>query len=125
MKAISIKYPWAGFILEGKKTIELRSWRTRYRGPVLIHRSGPGGGIVGIAEIADVIAIKNLDHFRSLVGQHHAPQNFYQAKLFGWVLKNARPVEFVPCKGRLGLWEPGAEIMSRLTGDTAWRGLGQ
>ena len=114
MKALSIKEPWAGLIVEGKKTIELRSFRTHYRGPVLVHRSGKGGGIVGAMEIVDVIKIESLDQFRSLRDKHQAPDEFYQEKLFGWILENVKPVEFIPCKGKLGLWEPPADILNKL-----------
>ena len=37
MKAISIKQPWASLIAHGIKDIENRTWRTNYRGRVLIH----------------------------------------------------------------------------------------
>jgi hypothetical protein len=37
MKALSIRQPWASLIVAGYKDIENRSWRTSYRGPVLIH----------------------------------------------------------------------------------------
>ena len=37
MKAISIKQPWAYLIAAGVKDIENRSWKTNYRGTVLIH----------------------------------------------------------------------------------------
>lgn len=40
MKALSIRQPWAGLIALGIKTIELRSWSTSYRGPLLICASG-------------------------------------------------------------------------------------
>lgn len=36
-KAISIKQPWAYLICSGIKDIENRTWRTKYRGKVLIH----------------------------------------------------------------------------------------
>ena len=36
MKAISIKEPWASLIHTGKKTIETRTWKTNYRGPLLL-----------------------------------------------------------------------------------------
>ena len=32
MKALSIRQPWAELILQGRKTIELRTWKTSYRG---------------------------------------------------------------------------------------------
>ena len=37
MKAITIKQPWASLIATGLKDIENRSWKTNYRGRVLIH----------------------------------------------------------------------------------------
>ncbi|MBR9701788.1 ASCH domain-containing protein, partial [Candidatus Pacearchaeota archaeon] len=36
MKAISIKEPWASLIDKGKKTIETRTWKTKYRGKLLL-----------------------------------------------------------------------------------------
>lgn len=37
MKALTIRQPWASLIALGVKTIETRSWRTNYRGPIAIH----------------------------------------------------------------------------------------
>jgi hypothetical protein len=37
MKAITVKQPWASLIVEGLKDIENRTWRTNFRGRVLIH----------------------------------------------------------------------------------------
>lgn len=39
MKALSIRAPWWWAILHAGKNIENRSWRTDYRGPILIHAS--------------------------------------------------------------------------------------
>lgn len=36
MKAISLWQPWASLVSTGAKKIETRSWRTNYRGPLLI-----------------------------------------------------------------------------------------
>ncbi|MFN6025464.1 MAG: ASCH domain-containing protein, partial [Planctomyces sp.] len=36
MKALSIRQPFASLIAAGKKTVELRTWYTHYRGPLLI-----------------------------------------------------------------------------------------
>lgn len=38
-KAISINAYWAWAIREGHKRVENRTWRTRHRGPLLIHAS--------------------------------------------------------------------------------------
>ena len=40
MKALSIKQPWASLIAHGIKDIENRTWKTNYRGKILIHASG-------------------------------------------------------------------------------------
>lgn len=37
MKALSIKQPWAYLIAAGLKDVENRTWRTKHRGPFLIH----------------------------------------------------------------------------------------
>lgn len=39
MKALSLMEPWAALIAAGVKSIETRSWRTAYRGPLYIHAS--------------------------------------------------------------------------------------
>jgi hypothetical protein len=39
MKALSIHQPWAWAILHAGKTVENRTWSTKYRGPLLIHAS--------------------------------------------------------------------------------------
>lgn len=37
MKALTIKQPWATLIALGEKKVETRSWKSKYRGPLLIH----------------------------------------------------------------------------------------
>lgn len=37
MKALTLTQPWATLVAIGAKTIETRSWRTHYRGPIAIH----------------------------------------------------------------------------------------
>lgn len=39
MKTISLWQPWATLVMVGAKQIETRSWRTPYRGALLIHAS--------------------------------------------------------------------------------------
>jgi hypothetical protein len=39
MKALSLHQPWASLIGLGVKTIETRSWSTKYRGPLAVHAS--------------------------------------------------------------------------------------
>ena len=53
MKALTLKQPWATLISEGLKEYEFRSWKTNYRGKILIH-SGKG------------VDKKDLDNFKNL-----------------------------------------------------------
>jgi len=56
MKALSVKQPYANLIAKGLKTIETRTWRTSYRGPLLICSSKnppiePAGKALCIVEL--------------------------------------------------------------------------
>lgn len=125
MKALSVQQPWAWLIVNGYKPIENRTWRTSYRGPVLIHaparvdhratlevRRAPGGwqgidipvdlptgGIVGVATIVDCVT----DY----------PSRWFDGP-FGFVLAQARPLPFVPCRGALGLWTVPDKLMEQV-----------
>ncbi len=37
IKALSLRQPYAELVVIGKKSIELRTWSTKYRGEFLIH----------------------------------------------------------------------------------------
>lgn len=37
MKVLTIRQPWASLIILGYKRFEFRSWKTSYRGDLLIH----------------------------------------------------------------------------------------
>lgn len=111
MKALSIRQPWAWAILYAGKQVENRSWPTTYRGPILIHASKTydqdghdwiesqfgvqvpatlRGGIVGEAILVDCVTRADSRWF-------FGP--------YGFVLTDARPLPFVECRGRLGIFE--------------------
>lgn len=114
--ALSIRQPWAWAIVHAGKDIENRNWMHNFRGPVCIHASKSmtgmelddaadfmrsldveiprglelqRGGIIGTAEIVDCVDSSESPWF---VGR------------YGFVLRNARPVEFIPVKGLLGFF---------------------
>ena len=39
MRALSVRQPWAQAILDGIKRVENRTWKTSYRGQLVIHAS--------------------------------------------------------------------------------------
>jgi hypothetical protein len=113
MKALSLKQPWAWLVVHGIKDIENRSWKTNYRGKILIHASKKYdknaaewlekkgitliypenlkmGGIVGEVEIVNCLKKSNSKWFEGP---------------YGFVLKNARPLPFLEMKGKLGIFD--------------------
>lgn len=125
-KAISIRQPWAWAIINAGKDIENRNWATKFRGPVCLHAAqnctrreyfdalefirprcrgnricapgrsilkGGSGGIIGVAEIVDCVEASTSPWF---MGR------------YGFVLRNVRPIDFIPVKGALSFfdWKP-------------------
>lgn len=53
-KIITLTQPWASLVALGAKKYETRSWKTEYRGPLLIHAATslkPVGGLTGLYDI--------------------------------------------------------------------------
>lgn len=114
MTALSIKQPWAWLIVHGYKTVENRTWKTGYRGPVLIH-AGKSFDNIGYQEIKEAfpeIPLPKLNEFQfggiigqatltDCVTQHSSP---WFSGPYGFVFSFATPCEFTPCKGSLGFF---------------------
>lgn len=103
MKALTVHPAYAMCIVTGQKTVECRTWKTSYRGPVLIcssakkmHGSIPGHAL-GVVDLVDVVPFAR---------EHIAPSMedgmIYNA--YAWILKNPRCIEPLPVKGKLSLW---------------------
>lgn len=116
MKAISIRQPWAELILQGRKTIELRTWDTRIRGRVAVHTGtqveraaceaydlDPAnlvrGALLGYVDIVGVVAV-HQDNWDELREQHLALGD-YPGPRKGWRLANPeRSPQPIPMRGR-------------------------
>ena len=121
MKALSMKQPVPELILQGKKTIELRKWKTQFRGKFYLHASMnelkgfdidakklPHGALVGTAELVDVIKFNSLEHLQQFQDKHLARDKswFKPNSTYGFVLKNPKRLEkLVPYKGQLNFFE--------------------
>ena len=116
MRVLSIRQPYASRIIEGRKTIELRSWNTSFRGRFYIHASGkhptlPTSAIVGTVELIDVVKYTSkskflMDRKKHLLNSWINSTNKKQFK-YGFILKNPRAVKPILTKGRLGFWDFG------------------
>ncbi|MCB1034212.1 MAG: ASCH domain-containing protein [Acidobacteria bacterium] len=112
MKALSVKQPSANMISSGEKTIETRTWRTPYRGQVLIvsskrPRIEPAGCAVAVATLTDCRPMTRED-------ERAACCRVYP-KAKAWVLEGIRRVEPIPVRGALGLFDCPLEL-----GDLRW-----
>lgn len=102
MEALSIKEPWASLIREGKKTIETRTWGTKYRGRLLLCCSKkPGSSFAGYA-----FAVANIVHCREMLkmDEEDAMCELYPGA-YSWILKNIRPIIPFKVKGKLRLFD--------------------
>ncbi len=117
-RVLSVQQPWAWLICYGPKPVENRTWRTSYRGLLLIHASKTidleavaalrargvhlprdyvTGAIVGRARLVDVVTECRSEWF---VGP------------YGLMLDERSGLPVFKCKGRLSLWRPTPEILS-------------
>ncbi len=120
MKALSLQQPWAELILQGRKTIETRKWKTSFRGEFLIHASRqvdkkhmfafgfddlPTGCIVGRAKLVDVREYATKDALDADVSQHLLRLENLDKKRYGFLLSEVKRVEQRPVKGQLNFFE--------------------
>jgi len=122
MKCLSVSQPYADLIIHGKKTIELRTWNTKFRGEFLVHaplriktevckklgideESLRTGVIIGRAELYDVKAYNTINKLKSDYNKHFASKEFLNHK-YGFLLKNPKELRVpIPYKGSLGFFE--------------------
>jgi hypothetical protein len=120
MKALSFRQPWAELILQGRKTLDLRTYPTHYRGPLAIHASktvereacrryglDPNelttGGVVGIVELVEVVPLTENDYNQRQA--EHLAGRAYRDGMHGWVLRDPQRLpELVPAHGRMSLF---------------------
>lgn len=115
MKALTIRQPWAHLIAIGKKTVEIRSWATKYRGPLLITASAKAGQESKGLSTGCTVCLVDLVDCRTPTRQDppRALCDVYEEDMV-WVLTNPRPLPPVPVKGKLSIWTPPPELLAAL-----------
>ena len=134
MRVLSVRQPWSGAMFcdgPAEKTIENRSWWTKFRGVIAIHASqkvDPAGmeflnmhghipahdrGVVlGTVELLEVHEARSSDcNLIGCLGDPWAEFPDDGHRIFHWEI--GHPREFVtpiPASGRLGLWEAGSVL---------------
>ena len=128
MKAITIKQPYASLISEGIKEYEFRTWKTKYRGEILIHAGKQvdktacerfekynleykTGCIIAKAKITDCIKVddkirKMLKEKNELVYENAIDKNFNG---YAFKIENVQKINPIEMNGKLSLWEYNLE----------------
>ncbi len=127
MKVLSITEPMATLISTGKKHIETRSWKTNYRGKLLIHSSKTkirkewkeNKELMSLLEdnelnYGKIICECNLDDcilmtesFIDEIKKNHQEYicGIYEVGRYAWVLSDIKILDKkIDVKGSLGLW---------------------
>ncbi len=115
MKALSVRQPWASCIANGEKTIECRTWKTKYRGELLICASGrkftcedglilPAGVAVAVVELVNVRPMTKDDVQAAALGNMEPEDLEEVLRGLAWELRLKFPVVPFPVKGKLNLF---------------------
>ena len=121
MKAITLKQPWATLVAEGIKKYEFRTWKTNYRGIVLIHAGAgidkkemekfkdlnldyPAKRIIAEVEIEDCLEL-NDDLNKKIIEENNIAYGSKYRNGYAWKLKNVKKIEIdEEINGKLGFW---------------------
>lgn len=125
MKVITIKQPFASLIAAGIKEYEFRTWKTKYRGDILIHAGKgvdkkamekfkcynleyPSGCIIAKAKITDCVKIDNaarkmLNTKNNLV--YSSIVRHIEWEGYGFKLENVEKIEPIEINGKLSIWD--------------------
>lgn len=120
MKALTVRQPWAWAIISGIKTIENRTWRTRYRGPLAIVAGTSRASLTRGTAFIEALGIsvpRDLE-FGALIGTVMLDDIVPVAGASGpfaegpwcWMLSSPKALmRPIPMAGRLGLFDLVAE----------------
>ena len=105
MKALTLAPDWAMLVFQGEKTVEFRTWKTNYRGDILICSSAKkmrgciSGHALMVATLKDCVKFQKC-HLDAAAMDSMPDQNGY-----AWIFDNFRMLYPFPVKGKLGLFD--------------------
>lgn len=122
MKTISIQQPWASLLAERVKTVELRGWKTNYRGQLLIRASRncpvrweddngkrvklPTECLLWVGELVDVHPMQPQESVGAM--------SIYSNDEFSWIINFQYHVKPFPAAGKLKLYDTPDTLIERL-----------
>ena len=121
MKVSTLKQPWATLVAQGIKKYEFRSWKTKYRGKLLIHAGAgvdkkelkrfeklkldyPSKRIIAEVELEDCLKIdEELNN--KIIAENNIAYGSKKREGYAWKLTNIKKIESKEIiNGKLGLW---------------------
>ncbi len=124
MKALAVREPWASLIASGRKTIEVRTWRTTHRGPLVVVasksylvRDFQACGVVprpctlaALVQLVEVRRFRRSDFRAACI-----PPRPRIDDLYAWVLDDVQPlVRSHYDRARLMLWDLEDDVRVRV-----------
>ena len=126
MKCLSVCQPFAELIVQGKKTIELRKWNTKFRGEFLVHAPQKirldeckrlkiqsemtVGAIIGKVELIGVREYENTAQIK-IDSKKHLASNDESGNKYGFILQNPKQLRVpIQCNGQLNFFEFKPEL---------------
>ena len=121
MKVLTLKQPWATLVSEGIKEYEFRSWKTNYRGKVLIHAGAgidkkemerfkdlnlkyPSKRIIAEVEIEDCLELDDKLN-QKIISENNIAYGSKIRTGYAWKLKNVKKIKSnKEINVKLGLW---------------------
>jgi hypothetical protein len=131
LPVLSVRQPWASYLVSGLKTVELRTWVSSYRGWLWIHagkkpdmeamrllkldsKEFPLGGLIGLAKLEDHVLIDSENKWLRLRGEHRSP-GYYGGVCHGWEFSDAISLDhMIECPGELGLFRLKEDVSQRV-----------
>lgn len=138
MKVLTIKQPFATLIAEGYKTYEFRTWKTKYRGELLIHAGKgidkkamerfkhleldyPTGCILAKATLTDCVYVDDamvdflkkkdpLVYYGIICKEDYKDRHKKAWDGYGFKLENVKKIKPIPINGKLSFWDYEGEI---------------
>lgn len=126
MKVLTLKQPWATLVAEGIKKYEFRSWKTNYRGKILIHAgakvdkeemkkykdlnlSFPSKRIIAEVEIVDCLLFDD-ELNNKIISENNITYGNKRREGYAWKLDNIKKINYEKeVNGKLGLWNYNME----------------
>lgn len=122
---LSVRQPYADFLVHGDKLVEVRTWPTAYRGTILIHASqrrdpdydDPDGARRVTSAILGSVNLRDIHQVYSQLPKAqrkvHVPS--HDPRFYYWIVDAAQLfTDPIPCAGRLGLWSVPVPLRRRV-----------